>query len=188
MEDFLKTLIFAGIAWLAFVILAAGKRIRGNPLGTPPVGKPALLLAKLGAALSFLLLILKAVSGSSQLTMSASVIFVCLWAAGSLIFTMGMLRLGQSLRMGLPQEETALIRSGIYNFSRNPIYLGMYLLMGASLAYAFSWLNLAAVTTSVVLHHRIVLAEERFLLSQFEEYEGYRSTVGRYWGRRSTRR
>ena len=187
MTALLRILVLAGTGWLFFQILVFGRRIRGNPLGIPPVGKAALLLAKLGAAISFFLVVLKAIGGPWQLSKSAAVVFICLWIAGNLIFTMGMSRLGVNLRVGLPQEETTLIRSGVYSFSRNPIYVGMYLLMCGSLVAAFSWLNLGAVVTSVVLHHRIILAEERFLVAQFEDYKAYCSAVRRYWGRRSRR-
>jgi protein-S-isoprenylcysteine O-methyltransferase Ste14 len=82
--------------------------------------------------------------------------------------------------MGLPQDETALVSSGMYGFSRNPIYLGIFLIMGASLVYAFSWVNLVAVILGVALHHRIVLAEEKFLYRQFSGYEAYCRRVRRW--------
>ena len=71
--------------------------------------------------------------------------------------------------------------SSIYAFSRNPIYVGLYLILAASLIYAFSWVNLVAVVTAVVLHHRIILAEEQFLSLRFKEYDAYRLRVRRYF-------
>jgi protein-S-isoprenylcysteine O-methyltransferase Ste14 len=96
------------------------------------------------------------------------------------IFALGFPKLGTSLRIGLPREETALVTSGIYGLSRNPIYLAIFCLLGASLLYAFSWVNLAAVLISVALHHRIVLAEETYLVNRFVEYSSYKRRVRRY--------
>jgi protein-S-isoprenylcysteine O-methyltransferase Ste14 len=73
-----------------------------------------------------------------------------------------------------------LVTSGVYRFSRNPIYAGIFCLMAASLIYAFSWLNVAAVAIGALLHHRIVLGEEKFLASHFDGYDAYRKRVRRY--------
>jgi DNA-binding transcriptional LysR family regulator len=85
-----------------------------------------------------------------------------------------------AIRMGLPKEPTTLVNEGIYRYSRNPIYLGLFALSGASLIYAFSPLNLVAAVASVAIHHRIVQSEERFLSETFPEYESYRKAVRRY--------
>jgi protein-S-isoprenylcysteine O-methyltransferase Ste14 len=72
------------------------------------------------------------------------------------------------------------VTSGIYRVSRNPLYLGLHCLMVASLVYAFSLLNLVAVVEAILLHHRIILAEEKFLGERFPEYAAYRASVPRY--------
>lgn len=181
MATFMRVFILASAGWLALAILLFGSRIRANSLGNPPIAKPAFFLAKLGVSVSCVLLILKAALSPPQQSDVASI--VCLWLlmGGTLIFTLGLSQLGASLRVGLPREQTSLVRSGIYGWSRNPIYVGIYMIMGVSLLYAFSWLNLAAALAGVALHHRIILSEERFLATQFEEYETYRSKVRRYF-------
>ncbi len=180
MRVFLQVLVFATAASMIIEILIFGRRIRANPLGKPPIARPAFIIAKLGAVVSFLLLFLEAVLGSRELPTARSILCACMLIGGNVIFAMAMFQLGANLRVGLPQEETTLVTSGAYGFSRNPIYVALYFILGASLLYAFSWLNFAAVITTVVLHHRIILAEEQFLVLHFKDYEAYCSRVRRY--------
>ncbi len=180
MATVLRILVFVSSGWLVFAIMIFGSRLRGNPFGEPPIPRFAFLLAKLGVGISFLLLLGRAALAPPSLPGWATFAVVCLLVGGCCIGTAAFSALGASLRVGLPQERTALVTSGIYRFSRNPIYLGLYLFLAASLVYSFSWLNVGAVLTGVVLHHRIILAEERFLAERFGEYEAYRNNVRRY--------
>jgi protein-S-isoprenylcysteine O-methyltransferase Ste14 len=180
MATLLRILIFASIGWMGFQILLVGYRTKIKSLGRPPIAWPALLLAKIGAGVSFTWMLWQAASGKVELSWASTVLFLILLLGGTLIITSALFRLGKNLRMGLPVEETTLITSGIYRFSRNPIYVAVFCVMGASLVYAFSWVNLGAVVASVCLHHRIVLAEEKFLAGQFKDYETYRKRVRRY--------
>ena len=180
MATVLRILVFLALASVGLQILFYGSRISGDPLGKPPIAWPALLLAKVSLIVSLALLLLRAVQGDVLLSPATAAVFVCLLIGGAAIFTAAFPRLGKNLRMGLPKEQTVLVTSGVYCVSRNPIYLALFCLLGASLVYAFSWVNLAAAGISVVLHHRIVLAEEKYLAGRFAEYEGYRRRVRRY--------
>jgi protein-S-isoprenylcysteine O-methyltransferase Ste14 len=176
----MRILIFAAIGWLAFQILLIGYSTRIKPLGKPSIAWPALILAKAAIALSIILMMWRAAAGGTALTPLASVLFLLFLGGGTWVMTAALFRLGKNLRMGLPQEETALVTAGIYGWSRNPIYLGIFLIMGASLIYAFSWANAAAVVTGVLIHRRIVLAEEQYLRRQFSGYEAYCRQVRRW--------
>ncbi len=178
--NILRALIFASAVLTGTVLLLAGIRIKAGPLGKPPIPWPAMLLAKVSMAVSIGLMLWKAGAGSARLSAPSSSLFLILLLAGTTFLAFAILRLGHSLRVGLPSEETALVVSGIYRFSRNPIYLGVYCLAAASLIYAFSWLNVIAAITCVFLHHRIVLSEEKFLSARFPDYELYRKRVRRY--------
>jgi protein-S-isoprenylcysteine O-methyltransferase Ste14 len=180
MAKLLRILIFASIGWMAFQIMLIGYRTKIKPFGRPPIPWPALLLAKIGAGVSFTWMLWQAASGKVELSWLSTVLFLILLLGGTLIITPALFQLGKNLRVGLPNEGTTLITSGVYRFSRNPIYVAIFCVMGASLVYALSWVNLVAAVVSVYLHHRIVLAEERFLARQFKEYETYRNQVRRY--------
>ncbi len=180
MTFILQILVLVTVVSLTIEILISGKRVRANPLGRPPIPRPAFTLAKISAAIPFILLVLEAALGPREMSVSKSILCACMLIGGNTIFAMGVFRLGSNLRVGLPQEETTLVTSGAYAFSRNPIYVGLYFILGASLLYAFSLLNLVCVITTVLLHHQIILAEERFLAPQFKDYEAYCARVRRY--------
>jgi protein-S-isoprenylcysteine O-methyltransferase Ste14 len=180
MATLLRILVFASIGWVAVVMVLFGRRVRGDRLGSPPIHRFLFLLSKIGAGLPAVLLVWAAASGTSRLPMPAMVLVALLLIGGLLVFTLSLWTIGSNLRVGIPVEETQLVTSGVYRFSRNPIYVGLFMVLGASLLYAFSWLNLVAVVVGMVLHHQIILAEERFLLRSFNDYEAYRRRVRRY--------
>ena len=97
------------------------------------------------------------------------------------ILILSFLRLADSVRMGLPRESTTLITTGIYAYSRNPMYIGVYLLLIASCLYTPNPINLLCALVSIWVHHRIVLAEEKFLADRFgTAWEDYKKRVRRY--------
>ncbi len=180
MANILRVLIFASVGLMGAVVLITGFRTKAAPMGKPPIPWPALLLAKVSMAVSLGLMLWAAGARTAGLSALSASLFLMLLVAGTLLFMPAITRLGRSLRVGLPNEETTLVVSGIYRYSRNPIYLALYCMLGASLIYAFSWVNLVAVILGVALHHRIVLAEEKFLSGRFPDYEDYRRRVRRY--------
>ena len=90
-------------------------------------------------------------------------------------------RLGDGSRFGLPRESIKIRTAGIYGISRNPMYLGFYLITIASLVSVPNPINVCSGLAGILLHHRIVLAEEHFLLSEYgTSYEAYMRRVRRY--------
>ncbi len=109
----------------------------------------------------------------------ANLIF--LFIPGLIVFIASVYQLGESLRVGLPEEETSLKTHGLYKFSRNPIYLSVYMLGMASCIYVPHWLNIALLVLAVAIHHFIIKAEEKFLLAKFKEHwVEYTKRVRRY--------
>jgi len=104
-----------------------------------------------------------------------------LWVGGFLLLLIGRLGLADSFRIGSPKESTHLKVDGLFQFSRNPMYLGVYATILASVLYTLNPVVLLAGVLVVAVHHRIVLAEERHLQKAFsEEYANYCSHVRRY--------
>lgn len=77
---------------------------------------------------------------------------------------------------------TALVISGPFRFSRNPLYLsltGLYL--GITLLFNALWPFATLVPLLAVVHWRIVLREERFLEAKFgDTYHAYKTRVRRW--------
>lgn len=77
----------------------------------------------------------------------------------------------------------ALARDGIYRFTRNPMYLGMALLMIAAGLALRSIGVLAMLPPVILIVDRFVIArEERYLETVFgNDYAAYRATVRRWF-------
>ena len=104
-----------------------------------------------------------------------------LWGAGFLLLFAGRFTMGDSFRLGTPGESTSLKTGGLFRFSRNPMYAGMYATVAASVVYTANPLVILAGVFVIAVHHRIVFAEERHLLDVFgREYREYCSRVPRY--------
>jgi protein-S-isoprenylcysteine O-methyltransferase Ste14 len=104
-------------------------------------------------------------------------------AIGILLMAAGVL---QFKRHGTPvptdQPTTALVTTGVYGFSRNPLYLALtaiYLGIGLLLP---SLLVLALVVPVLILmHYGVVVREEAYLERKFgEPYRAYKKRVRRW--------
>ena len=80
------------------------------------------------------------------------------------------------------QPATAIVASGPYRWTRNPMYAGMTaLLVGFSLATRMAWALILLAPVLAIMHWGVVLREERYLTRKFgAEYEAYRAQVRRY--------
>jgi protein-S-isoprenylcysteine O-methyltransferase Ste14 len=80
------------------------------------------------------------------------------------------------------RPSTAIVTSGPFRYSRNPLYLALTLLyVGLTLAFNTWWGIAVLVPLVIVMHTGVVLREERYLEQKFgESYRQYRSEVRRY--------
>lgn len=79
-------------------------------------------------------------------------------------------------------KPTTLITSGVFRYSRNPIYVGL-LFVPLALAVALNsiWLVGAAALLFLLLHFGVVRPEERLLVTQFgDSYRTYFKRVRRW--------
>ena len=77
---------------------------------------------------------------------------------------------------------TAIVESGPYGRSRNPIYLaGLLIALGVALNVNSGWGLLLTAAGAAVMHFRVVAREERYLTSKFgDAYVGYQRRVRRW--------
>lgn len=102
--------------------------------------------------------------------------------AGFLFAAISIINLGRSTRLGLPQEDTVLNASGLYRFSRNPMYLGFDLLTLSAMFYSINPGVISLGIYSIVIYHFIILGEEKFLSQRFDQaYDDYRKKTPRYF-------
>ena len=103
-------------------------------------------------------------------------------AALNLLPKRGFRQAGTTLNPMRPEASTALVTSGIYRFSRNPMYLGhATILLGWSLYLRSPLALLAPVVFMLYLTRFQIRPEERQLLARFPEaYAAYCATVRRW--------
>ena len=91
-----------------------------------------------------------------------------------------MTRAGSNVPTNRP--TTTIVEDGPYRFTRNPIYLGMFLgLIGLTIAFDTLWLLLMLVPFALMIRYGVVAREEAYLDRKFGDvYRGYRSRVRRW--------
>ena len=80
------------------------------------------------------------------------------------------------------QSVTALVTSGTYRFTRNPIYLGFFLIyLGFTLLDGTLWGSIASPFLILTTTNAVIHAEEDYLQEKFkDQYTSYKSRVRRW--------
>ena len=100
----------------------------------------------------------------------------------NLIIVPAYLSMGLITNIGLPTGKHELKTSGIYKFSRNPMYASFIFLNTATFLFLPSILLLMIMIYGMVVHHFIILGEERYLEKTFNgPYLAYKTSVPRYF-------
>ena len=95
------------------------------------------------------------------------------------IITIGFVPSGTSGRNTKAQRATALNTTGMYSITRNPLYLGNFLIILGISVFTRSWqIVLINCILFLLFYVPIILVEENFLLGKFgEKYSEYLSKV-----------
>lgn len=80
------------------------------------------------------------------------------------------------------KPTTAIVRTGPYRFSRNPIYLGFSVLqLGVAIWVNSLWLLATLVGALALMHYVVIPKEEQYLERKFgAEYLDYKASVRRW--------
>src|SRR3989304_4439424 len=80
------------------------------------------------------------------------------------------------------KPSTALVTEGIFKWLRNPMYVGVTLILaGLSILLASDWMLVMTIVFVPVIHFGVVKREERYLEAKFgEPYRQYLAKVPRY--------
>ena len=91
-------------------------------------------------------------------------------------------QMGGSLRIGIPQEDTALVSRGLFAWVRNPIFVGMIAgMLGVALAVPAWWSALVCVAGIATIAYQVRLEEGHLLERHGDAYRAYASRVGRFF-------
>jgi protein-S-isoprenylcysteine O-methyltransferase Ste14 len=174
------------VSFLA-VLFGGGELARRNNIdvdGEPPINRVLFYFSKYSIVLVWLAMVLSSWGVNLSLTERPPLlrwVALCLWTLGFGLLFVGRFGLGAFFRIGSPKETTGLVVDGIFGRSRNPMYVGVHATLLASACYTLNPVVLLLVVFAIAVHHRIVVAEELFLLKTFgREYEDYRGRVRRY--------
>ena len=89
-------------------------------------------------------------------------------------------------RAGTPvptnKPTRVLVTTGIHGWTRNPIYLGMFLVCGGiGIAARSPWTLILMVPLAITIRYGVVAHEERYLETKFgETYRVHRASVRRW--------
>lgn len=103
--------------------------------------------------------------------------------AGLCVLSWALVSFGRSFRVGIDADHPdRLTTTGIFAYSRNPIYVAFgSILIGQFLIFS-NWILLVYLGAGVWLLHRQVLREEAFLERHYgQDYVAYRRRVRRYF-------
>ena len=146
---------------------------------------PWLVLAALGLGFvsDHLLPLPRPVPGTGTVHLVAAIIAGALILVGILVFAAavrGFAKAATPVRRTRPAR--ALVTTGPYGWSRNPIYLGMLLLYaGIGLATRSPWVLALALPLFVIIRYGVVAGEEAYLERRFgEAWRDYKARVRRW--------
>ncbi|HEY2745533.1 MAG TPA: isoprenylcysteine carboxylmethyltransferase family protein [Polyangia bacterium] len=89
---------------------------------------------------------------------------------------------GARVRLRPWTPKTVLVAEGAYRFTRNPMYVAMFILQIAiGCAVGDLWIVLLAPAFLMTVHYTAVLGEEAYLEEKFgDEYRAFKRRVRRY--------
>ncbi len=81
---------------------------------------------------------------------------------------------------------TSLVTTGVFSFSRNPLYLGgVLVLVGIGFAFNLPWVLLLLLPSLVACQYLLIAPEETYLAAKFgQDYAAYAASVRRWFGRK----
>ncbi|MBI3196714.1 MAG: isoprenylcysteine carboxylmethyltransferase family protein [Rhodospirillales bacterium] len=100
--------------------------------------------------------------------------------AGAIWAIVTIRRAGSRIETNKP--TTTIVANGPYRFTRNPIYVGMFLgQIGLAIAFNSLWILVALAPFYLVIRYGVVAREEVYLERKFgDAYLGYKSRVRRW--------
>ena len=118
----------------------------------------------------------------SGVRLAVSLAFIVVGVGCSVAGVLSFRRAQTTLNPTKPQEASSLVSTGIYRVTRNPMYLGLSLVLVAWAVFLSSAWALLGVAAFVLYMDRLQIAPEERALSKLfgSEYTAYRAKVRRW--------
>ncbi|MBE5930256.1 MAG: isoprenylcysteine carboxylmethyltransferase family protein [Lachnospiraceae bacterium] len=194
----METMIYQGIAivllftfytfYIAKLIIQKKQSIKTNQMGMGNKPKKVLVIERIMSIATVLVIVAEVASiflVKHYLPLPVRITGLVLGASGVLFFAMATVTMKSSWRVGIPEEKTTLVTSGIYAWSRNPAFVGFDLLyFGICMVFFNIPLLIISLWAAVMLHLQILQEEAHMEKMCGAEYREYRARTMRYLGRK----
>lgn len=174
--------------YFAKMVIQKKQAIKTNQMGIGDKPRKVILVERIMSAATVLTCVADVLSIfalRSFLAAELRILGVVIGIVAVIIFASATITMKNSWRVGIPEEKTSLITNGIYNWSRNPAFVGFDLLYASICLMFFNIpLLLVSIWAAVMLHLQILQEEEHMLKMFGKEYEQYKKHTLRYFGRR----
>ncbi len=179
------------IAVYAFIIMGIGYFIiiarlifrEGSLWGSPSISPFLFYSGKITMFICWGLTLAKAIIpsfGWTEVPLWMSWTGSILLCIGTAVLLLSFRGLGFSLRYGLPEEDTKLKTTGLYRFSRHPLYLGVFITSFACIVFFPNVLNIFFGLYCIAMQWLMIGGEEKFLAERFgDEWLDYKKKVSR---------
>ena len=143
---------------------------------------PPVVALVVGAAMWALSRVAPSVAVRSPLTTSLAIAIALAGVGASVAGTLAFRRARTTVNPMKPEKASSLVTGGIYRITRNPMYVGLLLiLVGWTVYLVNAWAVLGPVVFVAYMTRFQIRAEERALLGLFgEQYATYTTRVRRW--------
>jgi len=103
------------------------------------------------------------------------------YALGIAVVVTSQAQMGRAWRIGIDDQPTALVTTGLYARVRNPIYLGVILVgLGLAALTPSPWTIASAVAYAAMIRVQVAFEESHLLALHGDAYRTYLARVGRF--------
>lgn len=179
---------FYGI-YIGKMLIQRKKGIVTNQIGKGNKSKSILIIENIMKIATYSIVIVQLISiliNKVTLLEGIRIIGIIIGVLGVLFFALAVISMKDSWRAGIStNDETKIVTKGIYKYSRNPAFLGFYLVYIGILLINFNVTLLIFTIFTIIMLHIQILQEEQYLPNVFgKEYTEYKLKVHRYLGRK----
>lgn len=179
-------LVFYGI-YIFKLISQNQQSIRTNQVGIGNKPKKVLIIEKMMSFANMLVIVVDVISiFIIKITPNVPLQIAGLMAGilAVVFFASATITMKNNWRVGIPEEKTGLVTNGIYQWSRNPAFVGFDLLYLSVCVLFFNFPLLVISVWAAVMLHLQILQEENHMKKMFgEEFAAYMKQTYRYFGK-----
>ncbi len=177
--------------YVAKLVIQKKQSIKTNQMGMGNKPKRVLVIERIMSIATVLVIVAEVASiflVKHYLPLPVRIAGLVLGASGVLFFAMATVTMKSSWRVGIPEEKTSLVTSGIYAWSRNPAFVGFDLLyFGICMVFFNITLLIISLWAAIMLHLQILQEEAHMEKMCGAEYREYRARTMRYLGQKKTK-